>query len=57
VLILLAGTALRLFCLGKDSLWYDETVSTYLAGRPLPEILRHTAGDIHPPSYYILLRG
>ncbi|MCX6033220.1 MAG: glycosyltransferase family 39 protein [Chloroflexi bacterium] len=56
-LILLAGAALRLFRLGADSLWYDETVSTYLAGSPLPELIRHTAGDIHPPGYYVLLRG
>jgi mannosyltransferase len=57
LLILLAGTALRLFRLGADSLWYDETVSTYLAGSRLSDLLRHTAGDIHPPGYYILLRG
>jgi uncharacterized membrane protein len=56
-LILLLGTALRLYRLGADSLWYDETVSVYLAGSPLGELLRHTAGDIHPPGYYILLRG
>jgi uncharacterized membrane protein len=56
-LILLVGTALRLYRLGADSLWYDETVSVYLAGSPLGELLRHTAGDIHPPGYYILLRS
>jgi 4-amino-4-deoxy-L-arabinose transferase-like glycosyltransferase len=56
-LILLAGLALRLYRLGADSLWYDETVSTALAGSALPELIRHTAGDIHPPLYYILLRG
>jgi uncharacterized membrane protein len=49
--------ALRLYRLGADSLWYDETVSTALAGSALPELIRHTAGDIHPPLYYILLRG
>jgi uncharacterized membrane protein len=57
LVVLLVGTALRLFRLGADSLWYDETVSTYLAGSPLPELIRHTAGDIHPPLYYALLRG
>ena len=56
-LILLAGAALRLYRLGADSLWYDETVSTFLAGSRVAELLRHTAGDIHPPGYYILLRG
>jgi hypothetical protein len=57
LLILLLGTALRLYRLGADSLWYDETVSVYLAGSPLGELIRHTAGDIHPPGYYMLLRG
>jgi hypothetical protein len=55
--ILLGGLALRLFRLGADSLWYDETVSAHLAGSPAGELLRHTAGDIHPPGYYLLLRG
>ena len=57
LIILAGGAALRLFRLAADSLWYDETVSTLLAGSPLPELIRHTAGDIHPPLYYILLRG
>ena len=56
-LILLAGAALRLYRLGADSLWYDETVSTFLAGSRLAELLRHTAGDIHPPGYYLLLHA
>ena len=56
-LILIGGTALRMYHLGADSLWYDETVSVTLAGGPFLELLRHTAGDIHPPGYYALLRG
>ncbi|MGQ9489957.1 MAG: glycosyltransferase family 39 protein [Anaerolineae bacterium] len=56
-LILLAGVALRLVRLGAESLWYDETVSVVLAGSPMAELVRHTAGDIHPPGYYVLLRG
>ncbi len=56
-LILLAGLTLRLFHLGAESLWYDETVSVYLGGSPVAELIRHTAGDIHPPGYYLLLRG
>ncbi|MCB0047571.1 MAG: glycosyltransferase family 39 protein [Caldilineaceae bacterium] len=52
---LLAGFALRLVRLGGESLWYDETVSVYLARLSLPAMLAHTAGDIHPPGYYGLL--
>lgn len=54
-IILLVAFATRLYRLGVASLWYDETVSVYLAQQDLVELLRHTAGDIHPPLYYILL--
>ena len=53
--LLLFAFALRLFHLGSESLWYDETVSAYLAAQPLPELIAHTARDIHPPAYYLLL--
>ncbi len=56
-LFTLLALVLRLLHLGRDSLWYDETVSVYLAGQPTPELLAHTARDIHPPLYYLLLRG
>ncbi len=55
LLIFLVGFALRLYRLGYESLWYDETVSVLLARKPLPALIAHTAGDIHPPLYYCLL--
>jgi len=57
VVILMAAFALRLFRLGAQSLWYDETVSVFLAGEPFADLIAHTAGDIHPPAYYLLLKG
>ncbi|HRI57946.1 MAG TPA: hypothetical protein PK170_12725, partial [Anaerolineae bacterium] len=53
----LGAFALRLIQLGRESLWYDETVSVYLAGQPVAELIAHTGRDIHPPFYYLLLRG
>lgn len=53
--ILLVATGLRCHQLGAQSLWYDETVSAYLASQDLLSLTRHTAGDIHPPLYYYLL--
>jgi len=53
--VLLAGFALRLFQLGTQSLWYDESVSLFIARQSVPELLAHTAGDVHPPLYYLLL--
>jgi hypothetical protein len=47
----------RLYHLGSESLWYDETVSVYLATQPLPNLIAHTARDIHPPAYYLLLHA
>ncbi|MEJ2556916.1 MAG: glycosyltransferase family 39 protein [Anaerolineae bacterium] len=55
LIILMGGFALRLYELGAQSLWYDETVSAYLASKSIPELIAHTAGDIHPPGYYLLL--
>ncbi len=52
---LLAGYGLRLYRLGAESLWYDETVSAYLAQESIPQLIAHTARDIHPPGYYLLL--
>ncbi|MEZ4682017.1 MAG: glycosyltransferase family 39 protein [Caldilineaceae bacterium] len=52
---LLSGFALRLFHLGSASLWYDETVSVVLARKSVAAMVAHTAGDIHPPGYYVLL--
>lgn len=57
LLALLVGFGLRLYHLGAESLWYDETVSVALAQKAIPDLIRHTAGDIHPPGYYLLLHG
>ncbi len=53
--ILLGGFLLRLYQLGAQSLWYDETVSAFLAARAPAALIAHTARDIHPPFYYLLL--
>jgi uncharacterized membrane protein len=55
--VALGAFALRLIHLGRDSLWYDETVSVHLAGQRAAELIAHTTRDIHPPLYYLLLRG
>jgi uncharacterized membrane protein len=55
--ILLLAFGLRMVGLGAGSLWYDETVSVHLAGKDLPALVAHTARDIHPPGYYLLLHA
>ncbi len=54
---LFAAYAIRLYRLGAESLWYDETVSAYMARQPLSDMVAHTAHDIHPPGYYALLHA
>ncbi len=57
VAIVTLAFGLRLYRLGSESLWYDETVSVHLAGKSLPALVEHTARDIHPPGYYMLLHA
>ena len=54
---LLVAFLLRLYRLGDESLWYDETVSAFLARQPFADMVSHTALDIHPPGYYALLHA
>ena len=55
ILVMLLGYALRLYQLGAFSVWYDESVSIWLAGLDPANIIARTAIDIHPPGYYLLL--
>lgn len=40
-----------------QQIWYDEAYSIVLAQREVPELIALTAVDVHPPFYYLLLRG
>ncbi|MGC9346595.1 MAG: glycosyltransferase family 39 protein [Anaerolineae bacterium] len=57
VLILLVAFALRIWGLAQHSIWWDEGIGIWLARMPVLESIRWTAGDVHPPLYYIVLRG
>jgi len=57
VVLLLLATALRFHRLGAQSFWNDEGNSARLSERSITAIIEGTASDIHPPLYYILLRG
>lgn len=39
------------------SLWFDEQYSLILASKPMPELIRLTAVDAHPPLYYLILKS
>ncbi len=57
IFILLLATTLRFHRLDAQSFWNDEGNSARLSERSLPLIIEGTASDIHPPLYYLLLRG
>jgi mannosyltransferase len=57
ILILLLATGLRFHQLDAQSFWNDEGNSARLSERSLDLIIEGTASDIHPPLYYLLLRG
>jgi uncharacterized membrane protein len=53
---LLLALGLRLWGLGRQSLWLDEAFSVYVARADLASILRAKL-DLHPPFYLLLLHG
>ncbi len=52
--IILVGTALRLYQIGVQSLWFDELVSVTISRLNLYDALV-ISGSIDPPLYYFLL--
>ncbi|WP_197444089.1 glycosyltransferase family 39 protein [Maioricimonas rarisocia] len=58
-IILLAGLLLRATGLDARSLWYDEALSSATIRFDWTEIIvrRATAGSVHPPLYYLLLKA
>jgi len=55
LLILLISFALRVHRLGDQNVWWDEGWSVSFARQPAADLLRRSAGDVHPPGYYLLL--
>lgn len=55
--VLLLAFGLRLWGLTEHNLWWDEGIGVWLARMPLWESVGWTAGDVHPPLYYMLLHG
>ncbi len=56
-LVLIIVTGFELSILTKISLWHDEAFSALLTRYSFKEMLYRTGLDVHPPFYYILLKG
>lgn len=51
---LVVSFILRVFQLGKAGYWYDEGFTVTLSRLPFLQMIDATAGDVHPPFFYIL---
>lgn len=54
---LLLAFALRVYSLDTQSLWWDEGISLHLATSAIPEIFADRLNNIHPPLYFVALKG
>ena len=45
-----------IFSIGNEDLWYDECFSAMLIKHSFLDICKITAGDSHPPLFYVLLK-
>ncbi|MBN1202707.1 MAG: glycosyltransferase family 39 protein [Anaerolineae bacterium] len=57
LLLLLLALALRIHRLETQSLWNDEGNSLRLAQRSAHDLIDAAGQDIHPPGYYLALKG
>jgi hypothetical protein len=48
------GIVLRIIPVWAQRTWYDENFSILLARLPLDRLISATAGDVHPPLWYLL---
>lgn len=54
VWLLLIAVPLRFFNLAQESLWYDETFTSWIANLPWDRFFTAIRGDVHPPLWYIV---
>ena len=57
VAICLLGFFLRLLQISAQSLWWDEAVSLHLATSTVTDLIADRAAHVHPPLYFLLLKG
>ena len=57
LIVLLLAFAVRFHALDAQSLWNDEGNSLRLAERSVPDLIDAAGRDIHPPGYYLALKG
>jgi glycosyltransferase involved in cell wall biosynthesis len=54
---LVASTAIIGWVGARQSIWFDEAYSAALIRKPIGKLIHFTGLDVHPPLYYLLLKG
>jgi uncharacterized membrane protein len=57
VALIVAATGVYGLGIAHEDFWYDEACSAAMVEHSVPQILGLTCNDVHPPLYYLLLRG
>lgn len=57
LIVLLLAFGLRVCGLAEHNIWWDEGLTVWAARSSIGEIFRWTAHDVHPPLYFLLIRG
>jgi hypothetical protein len=55
--LLLIGFGLRLWGVADHNIWWDEGIGIWLSRMPIVEAIQWTAGDVHPPLFYVAVAG
>jgi mannosyltransferase len=56
LLLFVSAVALRIFDIDAKNMWFDEIYSWKISNGSIVKIISETAGDIHPPLFYIVLK-
>jgi len=51
---MIVAAILRLSLIDRAAFWYDEGITAIFARLPFPKMIAATAGDVHPPGYYMI---
>jgi uncharacterized membrane protein len=57
ILLFAAAAVLRIYDIDAKNMWFDEVYSWKISNGSIIKIVSETAGDIHPPLFYILLKA
>ena len=57
VLLFVSAAALRIYDIDAKNLWFDEIYSWKISNGSIIKIISESAGDIHPPLFYLVLKA